>query len=80
MDRGGARLGGMIELGLSKYVICDHFGFVYALALEECDRVVAARTIGSAPPATSSSLPASISASSPFASSPFPPPRARPSA
>ena len=75
LDRGGACLGGVIELGLSKYVFCDHFGFVYALALEECDRVVAARTIGSAPPATSSSLPASISASSPF-----PPPRARPSA
>ena len=75
LDRGGARLGGLIELGLSKYVFCDHFGFVYALALEECDRVVAARTIGSAPPGTSSSLPASISASSPF-----PPPRARPSA
>ena len=42
LDRGGARLGGLIELGLSKYVFCDHFGFVYALALEECDRVVAA--------------------------------------
>ena len=45
MDRGGARLGGVIELGLSKYVFCDHFGFVYALALEECDRVVAARLV-----------------------------------
>ena len=37
LDRGGARLGGVIELGLSKYVFCDHFGFVYALALEECE-------------------------------------------
>ena len=52
-------------MGLSEYVFCDHFGFVYAFALEECDRVVAAQTIGSAPPGTSSSLPASISASSP---------------
>ena len=66
---------GVIKLGLSEYVFCDHFGFVYAFALEECDRVVAAQTIGSAPPGTSSSLPASISASSPS-----PPPRARPSA
>ena len=61
--------GGVIKLGLCEYVFCDHFGFVYAFALEECDRVVAAQTIGSAPPGTSSSLPASISASSPFASS-----------
>ena len=42
LDLGGARWGGMIKLGLSEYVICDHFGFVYVLALEECDRVVAA--------------------------------------
>ena len=33
--------GGVIKLGLSEYVFCDHFGFVYAFALEECDRVVA---------------------------------------
>ena len=43
MDLGGARLGGVIKLGLSEYVFCDHFGFVYAFALEECDRVVAAQ-------------------------------------
>ena len=54
MDLGGARLGGLIKLGLSEYVFCDHFGFVYVFPLEECDRVVAARTIGSAPPAVTS--------------------------
>ena len=100
----------MIKLGLSEYVFCDHFGFVYAFALEECIVLLplkrsgqrpwnifiaarfnfcfisissstcsahvkpSARTIGSAPPGTSSSLPASISASFPS-----PPPRARPS-
>ena len=36
MDLGGARLGCVIKLGLSEYVFGDHFGFVYAFALEEC--------------------------------------------